>query len=400
LDDRRAKNDKTYPVKLRVTYQRKQHYYNTGYWFTKEDYEKVFGDKPRRKFKDLRVELNKMESLAIDLINEMTVFSFEGFFKQFKAEPGERGTLSNGYNEKISSLKKNNQIGTSDTYKFSLKSIQEYKGRNNIQLNEITPTFIEDYKRWMILKKKSNTTIGIYLRCLRCILNDAIKDNILKKDQYPFGRDKVAIPSSLNLKKALELSDIKKIIDYPALEGTPIQRAKDYWIFSYLSNGMNIKDMAELRFKDVDFANERFSFRRSKTIETTGKDNKPISVVILPETMAIIERWGTKPNISENYIFPILKKGMTPQKQMERIRQTIKDINKYVGRIAKETGITKKITTYTARHSFATILLRSNAPLELIRESLGHKDIKTTLLYLGSFDPEVKKDFAMKLIPS
>ncbi|MCD4737485.1 MAG: tyrosine-type recombinase/integrase [Bacteroidales bacterium] len=90
---------------------------------------------------------------------------------------------------------------------------------------------------------------------------------------------------------------------------------------------------------------------------------------------------------------------MTGEQQYARIRQRVKDINKYVDRIAKGVGITKKVTMYTARHSFSTILKRSGASIEYISESLGHSNIKTTENYLDSFEDEVKREYANRLIP-
>ncbi|MBR8840981.1 MAG: tyrosine-type recombinase/integrase, partial [Stigonema ocellatum SAG 48.90 = DSM 106950] len=89
--------------------------------------------------------------------------------------------------------------------------------------------------------------------------------------------------------------------------------------------------------------------------------------------------------------------GMTPERELAVVRQFTKTINKYMGRIAQSLGMDKDVTTYTARHSFSTVLKRSGAPIEFISESLGHQDIRTTESYLDSFEDDVKLQYANAL---
>ena len=82
-----------------------------------------------------------------------------------------------------------------------------------------------------------------------------------------------------------------------------------------------------------------------------------------------------------------------------RSNQFIKTINKYMKRIGTDIGYDKPVTTYSARHSYATILKRSGAPLSFISESLGHKSLLTTESYLDSFEDETRRKYAEMLVP-
>jgi integrase len=73
-------------------------------------------------------------------------------------------------------------------------------------------------------------------------------------------------------------------------------------------------------------------------------------------------------------------------------------VNKYIKRIAKNVGIKENISTYSARHSFATVLKRSGINLSFISEALGHSNMKTTESYLDSFEDDTRKANAMKLL--
>jgi hypothetical protein len=118
----------------------------------------------------------------------------------------------------------------------------------------------------------TRTTVGIKLRALRAVFNEADENGIInKRNCYPFGRRKYQIPTSRNVKKALELSDIQKIYDY-TLDDLKERQARAYWLFCYFGNGMNPKDMAYLKYKNID--GEFLSFIRAKTERATRSNPK------------------------------------------------------------------------------------------------------------------------------
>jgi integrase/recombinase XerD len=112
---------------------------------------------------------------------------------------------------------------------------------------------------------------------------------------------------------------------------------------------------------------------------------------------SIIDRYGTKPIEPDNYIFNILIEGLTPEQETARIKRSTRTTNKFLKRIASKIGIDENISTYYARHSFASVLKLSGENIAYISESLGHADIKTTENYLSSFDSEKRKESQKKL---
>ena len=136
---------------------------------------------------------------------------------------------------------------------------------------------------------------------------------------------------------------------------------------------------------------------RAKTARETKAKIQPVTIVITQPIGRIIDRWGNKPGTKDKYIFPILENRITPQQEYQKIYQTTKLINKYIGKITKTVGISQKVTTYVARHTFATILKRSGASMEFISESLGHTSLKSTVNYLASFEMDVKRKWAEKI---
>ena len=243
----------------------------------------------------------------------------------------------------------------------------------------------------MVAEGNSLTTVGIYLRSLRALCNLAIEEGVLTQQDYPFGKRKYQVPGGQNVKKALPLEAIQKIFDYQPQTETEAKN-RDLWLFSYLCNGINVKDIARLKFRNIK--DGKVTFIRAKTERTSKKNLKPIVAILTPEAKEIIKRWGNSPLSQEEYVFDILTYGVTPEREKALVQQATKNINKYIRKVASAVGIEKDITTYTARHSFSTILKRSGAPIEFISESLGHHDLKTTESYLDSFEDDVKKQYA------
>jgi integrase/recombinase XerD len=193
------------------------------------------------------------------------------------------------------------------------------------------------------------------------------------------------------------LADIGKIYYYePDAPHDGMARAKDFWLFSYFANGINMKDIALLKFRHIQ--GEYIVFERAKTLRTTRSNPKPISIYITGEMKQIMDRWSNVPTSPEDYIFPILEPRANLERQRKLIQQFTKNTNKWMKEIGNRLELNMPVTTYAARHSFSTVLKRSGASTEFISEALGHADVKTTESYLDSFENETKKQFAGNLI--
>lgn len=395
-DTRRKKSNGQYPVKLRVTYQREQKYYPTDYDLTPDDFERVNGAKPRSEFKEVRADLIALETRANLIIEKFPTFSFVQFEAQLFNQSGSREAhdIAQAFDAVVERLTAEGRIGTAENYKYSKISI--CRTRPRLKFADVTPDFLREYQKQMERGGASRTTIGIYLRCLRALFNEAIEAGTIRKESYPFGKRKYQIPTGQNVKKALPLIDIKKIQTYqPETESEA--RARDLWLFSYLCNGMNIKDIAQLRYRNIDEKENTITFLRAKT-EHTSRKLKSVQAVLLPLAKAIIDRWGSSGKQPDSYVFPVLSDEMSPERQMAVKNLLVKLVNKYMKRIGQKLGIELKLTSYVARHSFATVLKRSGAPTEFISESLGHKDLRTTESYLDSFENTTKQRYANALL--
>lgn len=386
--DTRSKTDGLCNVKVRVYFNRKYQYFSTdidlkpGKAGKPSELDIILTAKRRtEEQKDIYLKLNSYLLKAEGVIKKLDVFTFDKFSEMYQESRDVINSVSFALDKYINDLEREGRVSTASSYRCTKNSLEEFK--KGLKFADITPSLLKKYEYWMLDNGNSITTVGIYLRSLRTIFNRQNIDSSL----YPFGRGKYEIPSGKNVKKALTIEEIARIYNYEAAGSEAI--ARDYWMFLYLCNGMNVKDFCNLKWESI--SENILTYQREKT-KRTRKEAKKITVSLKPETWEIINKWGRRSVVPGSYIFPHYEKGMTAIRQHEIAQQLVKTINKYIKRIAWNVGINKDVTTYFARHSFATILKRSGTDISMISDLLGHSDVSVTENYLSSFENEqIKK---------
>lgn len=234
----------------------------------------------------------------------------------------------------------------------------------------------------------SYTTINIYMRTLKATLN------ALQVHTSPlFGGRGYHIPCASRRLMALSREDIVAIARF---KGTPAQnRYRDLWLFSYLCNGINFRDMLFLRYANV--CDGEIVFIRNKT-RNKWEHPRTIHAVVNPLMLKIMERSGNgASNCPETFIFPYAREGMTPAEEISMVRRVTSLCNKVAVIISQNAGI-PHFSTYSARHSFATCLQRAGADLLYISESLGHSSLEMTRNYIDGYDKKYREKLSRKLL--
>lgn len=383
LDKRRQKNDKTYPVKIRVTYAGQPRYYTTGHYLTEADFGKVMMTRPRGEYKRLRDIFDNQASKARKIAESMPEFSWDAFKAQLTGNKEKKKKVKyfNAlFKEYIDNLNKAGRTGSAISYGNALASFSLFSPKA-IPINNLSPQYFERYESWMKGRGRAEATIGMYIRAARAIINNAIACGDMEANRYPFGKRGYKPPVGANVKKALTLEQVKSIVTYdPENEKEAFYR--DFWVLSYLCNGANFIDILRLRKENI--RNSSIVIRRQKTKRTKRGNAKPIVISLSQQVTDILYRWGDPE--SDGYIFPFLHVDMSEMDILKTSKQFIKQTNKYINIIARRIGIQERITTYTARHTFATVMQRAGVPISFISESLGHSDIRVTESYLAGFE--------------
>lgn len=402
LDTRRQKDNGTYPVRIRVydSTTRKARLYTTDFDLTEKDFNRIFfpelGQRFRKEEKEIQTDLLAIESDYKEKAESLGIFNFDAFEKLFEIKRGDLINVFWHYESLIKEMKDSNRFGTALTYESSLKSLKSFlqakRGKEPKQLHfqEVTVKFLESYESWMTDKEeKSLTTVGIYLRALRVIFNKAMDQKVIDKEIYPFGIRKYEIPASSNTKKAFDSDQLQKLFQaVPKIEEQ--EKAKDYWFFSFVCNGMNIKDIVYLKWKNIN--DGQIEFVREKTKRTKKAKQKTIQVPLTDFAKSFIEKYGNSDRSKNSYVFPIINDDMSEEEKDQKKRSFTRFINQHLKNLAKDNGLNGDISTYWARHSFATTAVRKKASLEFVSEALGHSDLKTTKNYFAGFEDKTKKE--------
>lgn len=394
------------PIYLRLTDSNKQKYIPTEVKCRVEEWDE---EKQVIKSRADRIKLNlelgeirnskesKYNNLNLDRRNTISIAEFLELFVKKKGYSGSKDFFEQ-IDMRINDLVKTGSVSTISTaryYKDCRNSVKTFVNAEKLSLELITVEWLKKYEQYQKINKIKESSISVKMRAIRTIFNSAIANKIISPDIYPFSRNKQEHNykyniSSLNTNtqyRAISLDDVTKIKNLDVNKYPDLRLTKDLFLFSYYTAGMNYADMIQLTKKDITKDN-RIRYTRSKT-------GKTFNVPILEPTMEIINFY-LKFNIKTKYLFPILlSDNLSSQQIFNRKMKTITKFNKDLKEIGRLCDIDFDLTSYVARHTFASNLKQKGVSTDAISELLGHTDMKVTQVYLKKFEDETT-DNAMK----
>lgn len=295
-------------------------------------------------------------------------------------------TVGEYYLTYIENLKKENRIRYAGMYEISYNSFIKFNKHLDIPFSDIDVAWLKRYEAWGKEQNLSISTISTRLRHLRAVFNLAMLEQAIKSECYPFHAYKVSKLSKKTAKRALTKDDIRKVMEHQG--NSPMEcLAIDIFTFSYLCAGINFIDMSKLKHSNIQ--EKQLIYNREKT-------KKLIIVPIQEPAMQIIDKYS---NGKSAFVFPILSNFHKSEVQIaNRLHKVLAKINKHLKEIGVKLNLPIPLTTYVARHSFATVLKRAGVSTSIISESLGHSSERITQVYLDSFDNEQINDAMSNLL--
>ena len=377
--------DGTFPLMLRVTKDRKRKYVSLGlslhekFW----DFEK---SKPKRNCPNkeqierlIAAKTAEYNDLIVEMTSQQREYTVETLVSHFHNQV-RCATVVELYDKLIDDMKRGGKLGNAGVYKYSRTSLLKFTGqRLQIPFSDIDAVWLRRYENWLRTSGCGDTTISQLFRTLRSVFNKAVELQLVKRDYYPFDAYKVSKFDTRTKKRAITKEDVRKVIALDLSQGYPSERlARDIFVFSYFGAGINFADIALLKYGNV--RDGRVQYVRKKT-------GKPINFLLTEEMRNIIAKYQRQGQTDEDYIFPILDRRVhrTEQQRYDRTHKVLTNTNRWLRKIGQRVGI-EHLTTYVARHTFATVLKRSGVNIAIISESLGHSDLSTTQIYLDSFE--------------
>jgi len=404
---RKSKTREYFVIRLTENYKRAYKSLDVPFSIKEWNYKKqiligVKPDKESDKYNNYITSRHFVESIETkynNAINKLVLtkkpFSFNRVFEIVENPSLGSNTMYEVFKLKIKELQDDSKYGTANVYQGTLNKLKEFH-KQDLLFNEVDSQFLINFRNKM--GKVSNATKNIHLRNIRTVFRYAIKKRIAEQNDYPFIDADIWKGTATGYKsRAISMNEVNKIRDLKSeLEkGSDMWHACNYFIFGYVSGGMNFGDIARLKLENR--RQGRIHFIRRKT---QAKVQDELSVDITPE-MADVIRWYRTHDVQLNspYLFPILN-GFhdTELKKYNRINKVRKLVNDQLKLIGDKIGSEILLTTYVWRHTFASVAKNElKADVSVISEMMGHQDIKTTKAYLKQFPNEIKDKISARL---
>lgn len=337
------RKDGTWQVKIRLTKDRKISWIPTNFYVAKaqisrRSYEITDTDilsSCNAVIGDFREIINRMG----DEVNFYDVKYLAKHLIEERARKLNAGIVDLIYFGKkhVEKLNKELRIGYAKNIEKTLSWLEKHY--TQLPINRITTQMLENIQI-RLLETMSQTSANIHLRNIRTLFNacaDEIDDDTLIR-RYPFRRFKFR-PDDKPKEKVVGVETIRKIIFFPPHRFPRVNMARDVFTLSFVLLGMNGRDLYCCR----EFDGERIGYIREKT---KRKGEKAFIAPLVPqEIMPVFEAYRDP---SGERVFDFYKRYSTGE-------NFIRAVNKGLAELCKEAGIKDNVTTYTARHSFATI---------------------------------------------
>jgi integrase/recombinase XerD len=405
LDKRSTGKEGRHTIKIAIAYDRKADYVNTEVYATPEEWQQLFSDKVPKHLRDAKNKIQSMESNVRLLLTSMVTYDIKvlrmhiaGLNKPILSPIAARPAILlptnifHWFDLKIKELEEQKEAyGTADNYRDTKRFYIKYTGHTSVEFNHFTKDELYRIQKKAVATGMAVGNVYRHARQLRAIFNMALFEGAIEKSVYPFHKRGYVIMQTTKRKKSLSRDNIGALIHFtPKIREE--RRALDFFIFSFFGNGMNIKDVAYLRYNDI-YGNA-FRFVRKKT-ENTNTQPKEIKVAITPEMWQVIERQG---NISKDgFVFPIIGEKDTAAKQHQDYKNFNRSVNVHLKNICKQLDFAKPVTHGVSRYTFANALKQQGVSIDYISEAMGHSSTTVTEHYLNSFEDDIVSQHAEKL---
>ncbi len=316
----------------------------------------------------VREDTKRLNGIISHLERSKDAYTADDVVKRYLSPVDDRGFISFARNL-AGQLRQIGRQRTAETYTTAVNSFTRFREGRDVFLDEMDSDLITAYEAYLKSVDICPNSSSFYMRNLRAIYNRAVEKE-LTVQRYPFKHVYTGIDKTV--KRAVPLKVIRRIRDLDLTLQPDVGLARDLFMFSFYMRGMSFVDMAFLKKKDLQ--NGILSYRRRKT-------NQQLSVKWERPMQELVDKYDTS---GTPYLLPIITDG---EKDGQRqYRNQAHRVNRNLKKIGRQLGLAVPLTSYVARHGWASIARSKNIPLAIISEAMGHDSENTTRIYLASLD--------------
>ena len=306
---------------------------------------------------DLQYRLNEQVAMYEKKIRKLEILEIEVTLDNLLETNGRKvnSTIGECLDATISRLESLGKYGSASKHKSLRSRLSQYRTLN-IRLDEIDLASLRDFELFLRRIGNANNSIATKFAIFKAAYNKALAEEQFVMKSNPFSKFKVGSLWTKTRKRAITKEDVQKLMELkiePSHQTEYRDFARDVFLFSYFTAGINFTDISSLRYCDI--VNGRISYSRNKT-------QKLLSFRLMPRALEIIEKYSRSVHSSDDYIFPILDRRIhvTPQQIFNRTHKTLRKVNRELKVLGEMIGLQIPLTTYLARHNHLTLSLETN----------------------------------------
>ena len=317
-------------------------------------------------------DVSQLHKIINDLEKRGASYTTADIVQRFRNDEHQTSVLT-FFHRQIELLRNANRLGTARNYEKTFNSFSQFLNGEDIRFSMMTETLIENYNTFLVCRGIVRNSISFYMRILRAMYNKAVRQHMAEPGN-PFQEVYTGIDRTR--KRAIPESLIVQLYRLELPSESLLSFARDIFIFSYCTRGMAFVDVAYL--KKANLHNGMIHYFRRKT-------GQQLSVRIENNIQTIIDRYRTE---EREYIFPIISSEDAAE-AYEQYRQALNNYNRHLKMLSNFLPSRSKLTSYVARHSWATVARDHNVPISVISAGLGHTSEQTTQIYLTMLENSV-----------
>ena len=277
----------------------------------------------------------------------------------------------------IGRLQKEGRFSTAHVYKNALFSFNKFCGTQSVSFRQVTRECLRRYGQHLSESGLKPNTVSTYMRTLRAVYNRAVDRRIAPYVPHHFRY--VYTGTRADKKRALEKEDMERLMkDIPKQlhsGNRELQRARGFFILMFLLRGMPFVDLAYLKKHDID--GNVLTYRRRKT-------GRMLTVTLLPEAVKLIKQHMNTDSASP-YLFSLISSKEGTEEAYKEYQLALRNFNYQLMILKQVLGLTTDLSSYTARHTWATMAYYCEVHPGVISEAMGHSSITVTETYLKPF---------------
>lgn len=364
-----SKKDGSHAIRIRITEDRTSRYINVG-----ESIHKSYWDEQKQRVKEAHSNSEKINASIEALLPDSSIGNGKGCFISY-------------WCEFIEKLQLERKIGSYNKHRTSLKIFKEFAG-DDVPFRDLNLKLMKDFKHFLAVKYDNSNTQISYLKKLRKMVNDGIKDGVIQNDPFKGFDFPKATESQV---KSLESHQLNELFDIKCRSNS---KYLNIWFACFYLQGARIGDVLRMKFGDID--NDKIIYKMKKT-------KKEMSVEITPKVLNLINEMDMGINELDSiqrlrelsvshpdeYIFPFLQNGIhnnSENEEYENVKMFTALINKEIKRAGLLIGTS--FSCHVARHTYAT-LIKDRLDVYTVQKLLGHSSVKTTEGYIATL-PDFK----------